>query len=1703
MALWGCQIDIIRRVKVVPRSRLRGSSPPLRKLLAQLLALAVLASGLVLFGAGSAAADSWAVEGEENPSTFDCDHLYYSNYRSGMEFANDASGDATIKNTVITKRKTANPVDYWSTSMAMGKDPDDASRTAAIYQDFNTNKIYKHVSGTNTVTDEIVGGATRTAPSGYTWGGITVNPANGMLYGAQNGGTAKNFFAMDLATGTITNYTNIADWAPAGTPWRGGTLVPDMFVDNSGGVYVGVFSGSNTYLYRIDFAARKVELVTKITGAGTGNGFNNYGMAYFHGSVYLGYYNGNLYKVNPKTGVSVEVGGLAQNNQTGRITSEGGGSWAITDLASCAVAPDLTSNIEIEKSADKKTAKPGDTVTYTVTVKNTGDGAATGVEVKDDLSGVVDDATYNDDAVARTGGGRAVTQPTYSAATKKLNWRGDIAAGATVTLTYSVTVGKPPKGDKKLTNSAVSEKSNCGEDTADAACSSEVPVALLDIKKTASPAKAKPGDKVTYTITVRNLGEADWKDAAVTDDLTDVVDDARYNLDGKATKADGSRAPGSVSYSSADKKLRYVGTVAKGATITITYTVTVGDPPPGNKKLTNTVVGPDGSNCAAGSKDPDCGTVTPVGGLVIKKTSSKADAKPGDKVTYTLTAENVGGAEAKDVTLTDDLTGVVDDATYGDDAVARTDGTNTATQPSYATATKKLTWTGDIAAGKKVTITYTVTVGKPPKGDKKLTNAVVGPDDSTCPAGGTKADCGTSTPVGVLEIKKSVSRSEAKPGDRVTYTVTVENTGEAAYEGASFTDDLSGVLDDATWDDVVTRTAGSTAFDADGKTFTWSGDVAKGAKVTVTYRVTVGKPPRGDKKLTNAVTGPEGSNCPAKSTDPDCAKTTEIRSLKIKKTASPKIPRTGGKVTYTVTVENTGTVDYDGATFTDDLTDVLDDATWDDSATANPGTTAYDATAKTLTWTGDLAVGAKATVTYTVTVTNAGDKYLRNVVTGDTSGNCPPDSKDPDCRTVLPEPGLEIKKTSSAKKAEPGDVITYTVTVHNKKSTAYKDATFTDDLTGVLDDATWNDAVTKTSGTTDYDAAKKAFTWTGDVAGGATVTVTYKVTVGKPPKGDKKLKNVVVGPDDSTCEKDSKNGDCSSETPVGVLEIKKTVSPAAAKPGQTVTYTVTVKNTGEADYEGAAFTDDLSGVLDDAAWDDDATATAGTTRFDEPGEKFHWNGKVAKGATVTVTYKVTVGKPPKGDKKLANAVVGPEGSTCPEGSTDPDCRKVTPLAQLEAEKTSSVKQVTKGQRVTYTVTIRNTGGGDYDGATLTDDLTGVLDDADWNDDATATTGTTDFDRPKLTWTGDVAKGATVTLTYSVTVHLKGDKKLTNTVVVPGSNCEKGSGDPDCETVVPPKPEPHGEPRLDITKTGAPSPATAGGTVGYTLVIRNTGTARYKGAKVSDDLGGVLDDASYNGDARASAGRVAFAAPRLTWTGDLAVGAVATVRYSVTVHDPLSGDKRLRNTVTGGDKSNCPLPMPARSSRAGRAPIDPDCSTDTRVRALKLHKSAEPAGKVKRGDTVVFVISATNTGTADYERASFTDDLANVLDDAAYNGDARADAGTVRRSGDSLEWSGPLAAGETATVTYSVTVRRDGKGDGKLRNAVVSTTPGGNCRTGEEPGCRVTPEVTPPVTPPPPPPVLPETGTDRLWALGAVAALLLGGAGLLLAARRRR
>lgn len=267
---------------------------------------------------------------------------------------------------------------------------------------------------------------------------------------------------------------------------------------------------------------------------------------------------------------------------------------------------------------------------------------------------------------------------------------------------------------------------------------------------------------------------------------------------------------------------------------------------------------------------------------------------------------------------------------------------------------------------------------------------------------------------------------------------------------------------------------------------------------------------------------------------------------------------------------------------------------------------------------------------------------------------------------------------------------------------------------------------------------------------------------------------------------------------------------------------------------------------------------------------------------------------------------------------------------------------------------------------------------------------------------------------------------------------------------------------------------------YTVTVTNTGAAAFTAdapATVTDDLSGVLDDASYNGDA--SNGAV-YAAPVLSWSLALAAGESVALTYSVTVDDTLDGDLALVNAVDPGADGACA--------------DDGACVTETPVGGFSVAKAVDVA-TTGPGSTVTYAITVRNEGAVAYTAenpAVFADDLSDVLDDGTYNGDATNGATYDEPV---LVWSGPLGVGESTTITYSVTVDDNPTGDRRLDNAVLPG-PGGGCAA----QCSVTTSVVAPGSS-----WLATTGlpTGLLGgALGAAGLAVLAGLVLLLARRPR-
>ena len=370
----------------------------------------------------------------------------------------------------------------------------------------------------------------------------------------------------------------------------------------------------------------------------------------------------------------------------------------------------------------------------------------------------------------------------------------------------------------------------------------------------------------------------------------------------------------------------------------------------------------------------------------------------------------------------------------------------------------------------------------------------------------------------------------------------------------------------------------------------------------------------------------------------------------------------------------------------------------------------------------------------------------------------------------------------------------------------------------------------------------------------------------------------------------------------------------------------------------------------------------------------------AAGGTAPYTWSVSAGTLPAGI--TLNAATGVLSGTPAAGGTANFTVKVTDAAGLTASYATSINilagaltiaaranvaTTAPGGTVSYTITATNSGQIALTGATFTDPLSGVLDDASYNGNASATAGTVSFASPNLTWTGNLAIGATATITFTVTVNNPdtGNDILASTVTstTTGSNCAAGSADPNCALSVPVS-------VLTITGTASVSTTTPSATVGYTITVTNSGQVAYTGATFTDALAGVLDDATYNGDASTTAGSLSFASPNLTWTGNLAIGATATITFSVTVNSPDTGNKSLASLITSASAgSNC---------ASG--------STDTRcasavtvlVPGLTIAVTANTASTTP-GSTVGYTVTVTNSGQTAYTGATFTDQLDGVAD----------------------------------------------------------------------------------------------------------------------------
>ncbi|MFJ8039390.1 hypothetical protein ACIRBX_02610 [Kitasatospora sp. NPDC096147] len=246
----------------------------------------------------------------------------------------------------------------------------------------------------------------------------------------------------------------------------------------------------------------------------------------------------------------------------------------------------------------------------------------------------------------------------------------------------------------------------------------------------------------------------------------------------------------------------------------------------------------------------------------------------GGQVTYSFTVTN-RHADGSGTDL-DTATGVAltDDLPAGASFVA---GSNPDCSASGQTVTCQV---ADLAPGASATVSFKAAVEPGTAAGTKLDNtgsvSFTGAQTGRTQQRDSNTVRNTVTDAPKYAVTKAADKADAAPGDRVTYTVTVENTGTVAIEKLNLTDDLTEVLDDAEYGGDATASTGQTSYQA--PVLSWTGDLAPAAKATITYSVTVRQPAAGDDSMVNtAVTDRAGGNCLADSTDPACTATVRVQ----------------------------------------------------------------------------------------------------------------------------------------------------------------------------------------------------------------------------------------------------------------------------------------------------------------------------------------------------------------------------------------------------------------------------------------------------------------------------------------------------------------------------------------------------------------------------------------------------------------------------------------------------------------------------------------------------------------------------------------------------------------------------------------------------------------------------------------------------------
>ncbi|HEV8324965.1 MAG TPA: OmpA family protein [Myxococcota bacterium] len=936
----------------------------------------------------------------------------------------------------------------------------------------------------------------------------------------------------------------------------------------------------------------------------------------------------NEAELNAAGVATTAIHGTVISNQ-GQLTAAYLTAPVLTDFPPTPVVPDPTP-ITLFYSPQTTTAakavldvnggmpEPGDVLRFTLTLPNTGNLAGT-YAVADDLPPAVTGFAL----VSSPAGATASFTPPPAGVnlTGRLDVTGIVVGpGATATIVFDVTISPLALDGTVILNSAALTVASFAAQNRTLTAPPVTVFARPDVSTTTKTVTdlnggvVAPGDTLRWTITVTNTGNRTATGVSVRDGTSPFLT-AVAPLDGGV-------------FDGVTRTITWViGVLAPGASATVRFDANVTSPIAGGTVITNqgfvdTVEVPDEPTddpATAASNDPTSVTVTATPDL---STSTKivtdlngGVVQPGDTLLYTLTITNSGNGIAPSVSVRDPIPANLTAATPGAGGVivgGEIRWTSTTTPALAAVvpgASVVLTFTAQVvpvlANGTVIDnqgfATFTGAAAEAPT-DDPLTPAL---DDPTRVTVVSAPNLGASTKTAVDE-----NGGALLPGDVLTYTVTLVNTGDAPATAVAVSDVLAANL---TFVEVLD---GGT-FNAVTRTFSWTvaGPLLPGPGTTVRFRASVVSPLANGTVVCNQATAQSAEMAaPVPTDDPATGAVDDATCLTV--TSLPNFDGTtktvtdvdgglanpGDTLVYTIDVPNSGTAGATAVTITDVVSTAL-------TAIVPSAGGVFDAVTRTITWSiPAIAAGGLATVAFVAEIVDptANGTVIANQAFVSSAEVPAPAPSDDSATAVADDPTLvtvsgQINLSGTVKTVvdstppafvTPGDTLTWTVTVRNVGEAAAANVVVTDVVSpaltmvmpgmgGVFDTAT--STITWTPGTTPA-LASVAPTPAGDVTLVFTAVITATTLNGTVIANQAQLTSTDA-PGTTFLSDDDGAAPPDEPTTITVsfpqLVVTKTVTTdGTPNPGEVVTYTLTVTNTGLSPLNGVTVTDAIDpGVL--------------------------------------------------------------------------------------------------------------------------------------------------------------------------------------------------------------------------------------------------------------------------------------------------------------------------------------------------------------------------------------------------------------------------------------------------------------------------------------------------------------------------------------------